>query len=131
MLGSKESQALPTPIAERAPLEALNDPMMIVFAVLGVAGLLFASGRVRLDIVGLLAVLALILTGVLTPREALAGFGDPVVILVAALALPFISPLAPQRALLTSGRAAVIFLVQNARTVLGTVGLYPVGPSHD
>jgi di/tricarboxylate transporter len=76
---------LTQPIAERAALEALNDPMMIVFAVLGAASLLFASGRVRLDIVALLAVLALILTGVLTPREALAGFGDPVVILVAAL----------------------------------------------
>jgi di/tricarboxylate transporter len=40
---------------------------------------------VRLDIVALLTVLALILTGVLSPREALAGFGDPVVLLVAAL----------------------------------------------
>ncbi len=45
----------------------------------------FASGRVRFDIVALLVVLALMLTGVLTPREALAGFGDPVVILVAGL----------------------------------------------
>jgi len=35
--------------------------------------------------VGLLVVLALMLSGVLTPREALAGFGDPVVILVAGL----------------------------------------------
>ncbi len=47
--------------------------------------MLFASGRVRLDVTALLVVLALILTGTLTPREALAGFGDPVVLLVAAL----------------------------------------------
>jgi len=57
----------------------------IVFWILGVAGLLFASGRVRLDVTALLVVMALMLTGVLTPREALAGFGDPVVLLVAGL----------------------------------------------
>ena len=56
-----------------------------VFGILGVAGVLFASGRVRLDVTALLVVLALTLSGVLTPREALAGFGDPVVILVAGL----------------------------------------------
>ncbi|TDJ21996.1 MAG: SLC13 family permease [Gammaproteobacteria bacterium] len=56
-----------------------------VFALIGIASILFASGRVRLDIVALLVVLALALSGVLTVREALAGFGDPVVILVAGL----------------------------------------------
>ena len=56
-----------------------------VFAVIGVAGALFASGRVRLDIVALLVVLALALSGILSVREALAGFGDPVVIMVASL----------------------------------------------
>ena len=48
----------------------------IVFGILGVAGVLFASGRVRLDVTALLVVMALMLTGVLTPRETLAGFGD-------------------------------------------------------
>jgi di/tricarboxylate transporter len=57
----------------------------IVFGILGVAGVLFASGRVRLDITSLLVVLALMLSGILTPREALSGFGDPVVPLVAGL----------------------------------------------
>jgi di/tricarboxylate transporter len=57
----------------------------IVFAILGVAGVFFASGRVRLDVTALLVVLALMLSGVLTPREALSGFGDPVVLLVAGL----------------------------------------------
>jgi di/tricarboxylate transporter len=57
----------------------------ITLAILGVAGVLFASGRVRLDLTALLVALSLMLSGVLTPAEALSGFGDPVVLLVAAL----------------------------------------------
>lgn len=45
----------------------------------------FASGRVRLDVTAILVVLALMLSEILTPRQALAGFGDPVVLLVAGL----------------------------------------------
>ncbi len=63
----------------------MSSDATIVFGILGVAGILFASGRVRLDVTALLVVMALMLSGVLTPREALAGFGDPVVILVAGL----------------------------------------------
>jgi di/tricarboxylate transporter len=58
---------------------------LLVYAVLAVTILLFASDRMRLDIVALLALLALSLTGVLTPAEALAGFSDPVVIMIAGL----------------------------------------------
>lgn len=56
-----------------------------VFALIAVAGGLMASNRVRFDIVALLVVLALMLSGVLSTGEALAGFGSSVVILVAAL----------------------------------------------
>jgi di/tricarboxylate transporter len=56
-----------------------------VFAIVAVAAILFASGRIRLDAVAMLVVLALMLSGVLTAGEALAGFGDPVVLLVAGL----------------------------------------------
>lgn len=56
-----------------------------VFALIAVAALLMGSNRVRIDIVALLVVLALILSGVLPVKEALAGFGSPVVILVAGL----------------------------------------------
>lgn len=59
--------------------------MYVVFLILGAAALLFASNRVRPDAVALLTVLALMLTKVLTPREALAGFGNPVVVLVVCL----------------------------------------------
>lgn len=52
---------------------------------IGVAAALMASNRVRFDIIALLVVLALMLSGVLSVGEALAGFGSPVVILVAGL----------------------------------------------
>ena len=63
----------------------MNEHMLIVFGVLGAAILLFAWGRPRADIVALLVVLALMLSGVLTPEEALAGFGASVVIMIAAM----------------------------------------------
>ena len=44
-----------------------------------------ASNKIRFDVVALIVVLALMLSGVLTVGEALSGFGSPVVILVAAL----------------------------------------------
>lgn len=56
-----------------------------VFAVLVVTIGLFLSDRVRLDIVAVLVMLALMLGGQLTSQEALAGFGDPVVVLIAGL----------------------------------------------
>jgi di/tricarboxylate transporter len=58
---------------------------IFVFSVVAVAAVLFASNRVRLDVVAMLVVLALMLSGVLTVNESLAGFGDPVVLLVAGL----------------------------------------------
>ena len=56
-----------------------------VFGLTIVACGLMATNRVRLDIVAMLVVLALMLSGILTPEEALAGFGSTVVILVACL----------------------------------------------
>lgn len=48
-------------------------------------GCVFAIGRVRADVVALCALLALVLTNVLTPAEALAGFASPVVVMMAGL----------------------------------------------
>jgi di/tricarboxylate transporter len=59
--------------------------MFTVFGILAGAIALFAWGRPRVDIVAILVVLALMLSRVLTPREAFAGFGDPVVVLIAAI----------------------------------------------
>ena len=63
----------------------MTSPMLMVFGILAGAIVLFAWGRPRVDIVAILVVLALMLSQVLTPRESLAGFGDPAVILVAAI----------------------------------------------
>ena len=55
----------------------MTHEMLIVFGILAGAVVLFASGRVRPDLVAILVVLALNLSGVLTIQEALAGFGQP------------------------------------------------------
>ena len=56
-----------------------------VFAVLAAAVVLFASDRVRLDLVALLVLLSLLLSGILTVDEALDGFSQSVVLMVAGL----------------------------------------------
>jgi di/tricarboxylate transporter len=56
-----------------------------VFGVLATAVALFASERLRPDVVALLVIVALVLGGILPVSEALAGFGDSVVVLIAGL----------------------------------------------
>ncbi|MFV9504160.1 MAG: SLC13 family permease [Oscillochloridaceae bacterium umkhey_bin13] len=56
-----------------------------VFVTLAITVALFISDRLRLDLVAVMALLALSLAGILTPAEAAAGFGDTTVILIAAL----------------------------------------------
>ena len=56
-----------------------------VFALVVVAGVAMASGRVRMDMAAFLVVLGLGLSGILDPSEALAGFSDPVVLTIASL----------------------------------------------
>ncbi|PNE10298.1 MAG: hypothetical protein CR217_15155 [Beijerinckiaceae bacterium] len=65
----------------------MTGPMLIVFGILAGAIALFASGRLRPDVVAILVVLALNFGGVLTIQEALAGFGEPVVALIAAVSI--------------------------------------------
>lgn len=56
-----------------------------VFGVLAAAVMLFASNRPRPDVVALLVIVALVLGGILPVSEAVAGFGDSVVVLIAGL----------------------------------------------
>src|SRR5262245_64585421 len=63
----------------------MTDQMQLVIGILAGAVGLFAWGRPRPDVVAILVVVVLILSRVLRPEEALAGFGNPVVILIAAL----------------------------------------------
>ena len=57
----------------------------IVFALLAVTVAAFASDRFRLDVVAMLAMLALVLTGVLDAGQALAGFAEPLTLMIAGL----------------------------------------------
>lgn len=59
--------------------------MLSVFILLFVVVSLFISDKVRLDVVAVGTILALLLSGLLTPTEALSGFGDPVLLLIAGL----------------------------------------------
>ncbi|UCG87770.1 MAG: SLC13 family permease [Gemmatimonadota bacterium] len=63
----------------------MNSDALYVFVLIAIASALFASGRLRMDVIALLVVLALMLGGILTEREALSGFGNPVVLIVAGL----------------------------------------------
>ncbi len=58
----------------------LNDPRVMTFVILAVALALFLSDRLRPDLVALLVVVALGVTGVLEPREAFSGFSRSAVI---------------------------------------------------
>jgi len=60
-------------------------PSSIVFAVLAAALGMFIWGRFRYDFVALLALLAVVLTGVLPMSRAFGGFAHPAVITVAAV----------------------------------------------
>lgn len=63
----------------------MSGEMLLVFVILGVTIGLFISNRMRLDLVALLALLTLLVTGILTPAEGLAGFSDTAVISIASL----------------------------------------------
>ncbi|MBW6457914.1 MAG: anion permease [FCB group bacterium] len=58
---------------------------IIVFATLVLVLGLFVWGRIRHDLVALIALFILILTGIIEPGEAFLGFGHPAVITVAAV----------------------------------------------
>lgn len=63
----------------------MNSELIWVLCLLAVAVLLFATGKVRMDAVALLVIVAFVLSGTLTLSEAFSGFSDPNVILIAAL----------------------------------------------
>lgn len=59
--------------------------IILVFSTLIVVLMLFAWGRIRHDVVALIALFLLVVTGIIPPDEAFAGFGHPAVITVAAV----------------------------------------------
>lgn len=64
---------------------AMNPDLLWVLGLLAGAVTLFVIGRPRMDVVALLVLVALPLTGVLDLQQTLAGFSDANVILIAAL----------------------------------------------
>jgi len=59
--------------------------MRITLATLFVAIVFFVNGKVRADLVALCALLVLMLTGILTPAEALSGFSNSIVMMMIGL----------------------------------------------
>lgn len=65
----------------------MTPDMLITLCTLNIAALLLITNVVRSDIVGMLVLLTLQLTGVLTVQEALSGFANQAVIIIAAMFL--------------------------------------------
>lgn len=63
----------------------MTTDILLVFTILTLTIALFISDKLRLDVVAAMAMLALMLTGILSPQQALAGFSDPVVLIIAGL----------------------------------------------
>lgn len=63
----------------------MNSELTWVLSLLGIAIALFATGKVRMDAIALLVIIAFVLSGTLSLSEAFSGFSDPNVILIAAL----------------------------------------------
>ena len=59
--------------------------MTITLIILIITVALFIWGRIRADIVALTALAALLVSGILTPSEALAGFSSPIVVMMVGL----------------------------------------------
>ena len=66
-------------------MAGLDTPQLIFFVILGAAFLLLLTERLRNDVVALLIVLALSVSGLLKPDKALSGFGSEPAIVVAAI----------------------------------------------
>ena len=60
-------------------------PIAITLLLLLVAVVLFATEKIPVDVVGVLLVIGLVLTNVLTVQEGLSGFGDNVIIIIGGL----------------------------------------------
>ena len=84
----------------------------IVFAVLGITLAMFVWNRLRFDVVAMLALLAVAITGLVPTDELFAGFGHPAVITVAAV-------LVISQGLVNGG------VVDNIALLLGKIGHRP------
>lgn len=61
----------------------MTQPQILAFAILGGMMLLFIWGRLRYDLVAILALLASLAAGTVKPEKAFSGFSDDIIIIVA------------------------------------------------
>lgn len=83
--------------------------MVQVLVVLVITAGLLMWGRIRTDVVALCSMLALVLMGIITPQEGLAGFSNPVVVMIGvtvSASMCFMSPTAttPNAMVMSVGR---------------------------
>lgn len=60
----------------------MTPQQMLAFAIVGVMMVMFIWGRLRYDVVAMLALLASLLAGTVAPEQAFTGFSDDIVIIV-------------------------------------------------
>jgi di/tricarboxylate transporter len=60
----------------------MTPPIALTLAIIGVAVVLFATEKLRVDLIALLVLLALVVTGLISPGEMFAGFASPAVVTV-------------------------------------------------
>jgi di/tricarboxylate transporter len=82
---ARDTTRAAAPVYHNPRGRAMPRDTLIVFILLGATITLFVSDRIRLDLVALLSLLSLTLSGILTPAESLAGFSDPVVLMITGL----------------------------------------------
>ncbi len=63
----------------------MPDPITTVLILLLLVLVLFATEKLPVDVIGIVLVVSLVLTGILTVQEALNGFGDSIIITIAGL----------------------------------------------
>ncbi len=61
----------------------MTTEQLIVFSVLGASLFLFIQGKIRYDLIALLALFVVVISGIISPDEAFTGFAHPAVVTVA------------------------------------------------
>jgi di/tricarboxylate transporter len=70
---------------EAQPLSGVNGQIVIVFGLLVLAIVLFATESISIDLITLLLLVGLVITGILTPAEAFTGFSSEIIIILASI----------------------------------------------
>ncbi|MEH6473645.1 MAG: SLC13 family permease, partial [Halopseudomonas sp.] len=63
----------------------MTPEILFVFGLLALTIILFIIDRIRMDIVAMMVVVALAVSGVITPAETVSGFGQSIVVMIAGL----------------------------------------------